>query len=171
MARPHTVDIQGILSGTGQVLKLEDRVPVEPFEGIEFPQPARVDLTARCADRILMIEGTVHAEAEGDCDACLEHVIMSIDVEVGERLDPDIDRANDPFGEGNVLVDGRLDVADLVRQVVLTVLPMGLRCSDECKGLCGTCGANLNAGLCPCDQVQVNDGEQGGKSKMEDPAK
>jgi uncharacterized protein len=151
MARPHTVDIQGILSGTGQVLELQDRVPIESFEGIEFPKPAQVDLTVRCADRVLMVAGTVSAEAEGDCDSCLEHVSRTIEVRVDERLDPDIDRKNDPFGEGNVLVDGRLDVADLTRQVVLTVMPMGLRCSDECKGLCGSCGANLNTGECPCD--------------------
>ncbi|HEY1429997.1 MAG TPA: DUF177 domain-containing protein [Candidatus Tumulicola sp.] len=151
MARPHTVDIQGLLSGNGQVLKLEDDVPVEPFEGITFPKPAHVELVLKCADRMLVVEGTVEAEAEGDCDACLEHVSRPIDVEVDERLDPDIDRGDDPFGEGNVLLDGRLDVADLTRQVVLTILPMGLRCSDECRGLCGTCGANLNAGSCPCD--------------------
>lgn len=151
MARPHTVDIQGLLSGNGQVLRLEDDVPMEPFEGITFPRPAHVELTVKCADRILLVEGTVTAEAEGDCDACLEPVSRPVEVDVGERLDPEIDRSDDPFGEGNVLVDGRLDVADLARQVVLTVLPMGLRCSDACKGLCGTCGANLNAGTCSCD--------------------
>jgi uncharacterized protein len=160
MALPHTVDIQGLLSGNGQVLRLEDDVPMEPFEGMTFPRPAHVELTVKCADRILLVGGIVTAEAEGDCDACLEHVNRPVAVDVEERLDPDSDRSDDPFGEGNVLVDGRLDVADLARQVVLTVLPMGLRCSDECKGLCGSCGANLNAGQCACN-IDRDNGEDG----------
>ncbi|HEY1680179.1 MAG TPA: DUF177 domain-containing protein [Candidatus Tumulicola sp.] len=162
MARPHTVDIQGILSGAGQVLTLHEHVPLESFEGIKFPEPARIDLEMKCADRILMVEGQIQATAEGDCDACLEHVERQLLVEVDERLDPQIDRKADPFGEGNVLIDGKLDIADLARQVVLTVLPMGLRCTDDCKGLCGSCGANLNAGQCACNIDNDNDnGEDG----------
>ncbi len=157
MARPHTVDIQGILSGAGQVLTLHEHVPLESFEGIEFPEPAQIDLELKCADRILMVEGQIQATAEGDCDACLEHVERQLVVEVDERLDPEIDRKADPFGEGNVLVDGKLDIADLARQVVLTVLPMGLRCTDDCKGLCGSCGANLNAGACACGDHNSDD--------------
>ena len=72
---------------------------------------------------------------------------------------------DDPFGESNVLTGSRLDVADLAQQVVLSVLPMGLRCSDDCKGLCGTCGANRNASACSCDN-----GDTRGKSKMENTA-
>ena len=154
-------------------MALEDSVPIEPFEGIEFPSPARVQLTLKCADRFLVVTGRVEVAAQGDCDACLEHVEQPIAVEVEERPDPEIDRNLDPFGEGNVLVDGRLDVADLARQVVLTVLPMGLRCSDECKGLCGSCGANLNAGACPCEHDSDNDkhnGESSGELKVEDAA-
>jgi uncharacterized protein len=160
MARPHTVDIQGILSGAGQVLTLHEHVPLDSFEGITFPDPAEIDLELKCADRILIVEGQIQATAEGDCDACLEHVERQLVVEVDERLDPQIDRKADPFGEGNVLIDGKLDIADLARQVVLTVLPMGLRCKDDCKGLCGSCGANLNAGQCACNTVD-NNGEDG----------
>ena len=45
----------------------------------------------------------------------------------------------------------RLDVADLAQQLVLSVLADGLRCSDDCKGLCAVCGANRNAGACSCE--------------------
>ncbi len=88
-----------------------------------------------------------------------------VHVDVDERLDPWNDGEDDPFGDGNVMAGSRLDVADLAQQLVLSVLPMGLRCSDDCKGLCGTCGANRNASACSCEN-----GDTRGKSKMENTA-
>ncbi|HTU81717.1 MAG TPA: DUF177 domain-containing protein [Candidatus Acidoferrales bacterium] len=144
---------------------VDDEVPLEAFEGITFPEPARVHLELRCADRMLAIRGSVDVRCHGECDRCLEDVDREIHADVDERLDPSAGRDADPFGESNVLTGDRLDVADLAQQVVLSRLPMGVRCSDDCKGLCGACGANLNAGLCSCDN-----GESRGKSKVEDAA-
>lgn len=165
MARSHKVDVGGLLAGGHQRMLVDDEVPIEAFEGIEFPNPARVRLELRYADRMLVVAGTVDAHAAGGCDSCLEPVERNVHVDVDERLDPWSDRDEDPFGEGNVMTGTRLDVADLAQQLVLSVLPMGLRCRDDCKGLCGTCGANRNANACSCEN-----GETRGESKMEDTA-
>lgn len=165
MARSHKVDVGGLLAGGHQRMLVEDEVPIEAFEGIAFPTPARVGLELRYADRMLVVAGTVDAHAVGECDSCLERVERDVHVDVDERLDPWSDRDDDPFDEGNVLTGNRLDVADLAQQVVLSVLPMGLRCRDECKGLCGTCGANRNASTCSCEN-----GETRGKPQMENTA-
>lgn len=103
--------------------------------------------------------------AHGECDSCLDDVDREVHVDVDERFDPLLTRDDDPFGESNVMTGDRLDVADLVQQLVLTMLPMGLRCSEDCKGLCAVCGANKNAGACSCDN-----GDFRGKSKMENSA-
>jgi uncharacterized protein len=29
-------------------------------------------------------------------------------------------------------------------------------CREDCKGLCQSCGADLNAGLCSCEQGEVD---------------
>lgn len=165
MARSHKVDISGLLAGGRQLMLVDDEVALEPFEGIVFPDPTRVHLELRCADRMLEVVGSVDTRAHGQCDSCLEDVDRQIHVDIEERLDPLVTRDDDPFGESNVLAGSRLDVADLTLQIVLTHLPMGLKCSDDCQGLCGKCGANKNAGACSC----VN-GDLRGKSKMEDAA-
>ena len=165
MGRSHKIDIGGLLAGGRQLMLVDDEVDIEPFEGITFPEAARVRLELRHVDRMLTIEGSVDARAHGQCDSCLEDVDREIHVEVDERIDPLADREADPFGDSNVLAGDRLDVADLAQQVVLSAMPMGLRCSDDCRGLCGRCGANLNTGVCPCDN-----GESRGKSKVEDAA-
>jgi len=135
MARSHKVDISGLLAGGRQLMLVEDAVPIEEFEGISFPSPATVRLQMRCVDRLLHIVGTVDARAHGVCDACLEEVDVTIHADVDERLDPNTGRDDDPFGEGNVLTGNRLDVADLAQQVVLSEMPMGLRCSEDCAGI------------------------------------
>ena len=166
MARSHKIDIGGLLGGGRQLMLVDDEVPIEPFEGATFPQPARVHLELRYVDRMLTLEGGVDARAHGQCDRCLEDVDRDIHVDLDERIDPSLaGRDEEPFGDANVLTGDRLDVADLAQQVVLSIMPMGLLCGDDCKGLCGRCGANVNAGACSCDN-----GESGGKSKMEDAA-
>jgi len=167
MARTHNVDISGLLGGGRQVMLVDDEVPIERFEGIDFPSPARVHVELRYVDRFLHIEGEIEAQARGQCDSCLEEVERHVHVDLDERLDPHVSREDDPFGESNVLAGSRLDIADLAQQLVLSELPMGLRCRDDCKGLCGTCGGNKNTGSCSCDS---GNGVDSGKSQVEDTA-
>ena len=63
----------------------------------------------------------------------------------------DLERADEE------LFDGRtIDLDPLVREQVLLALPMHAVCTDDCKGLCGTCGQNLNEGQCDCARGQVD---------------
>ncbi len=150
MTRSHKVDISGLLGGGRQILVVDDQVSIEEFEGIAFPKPAAVHLEMRYVDRLLHIEGTIDVRAEGHCDSCLEDVVREVHVDIDERFDPHAGGDGDPFGENNVFTGDRLDVADLAQQLVLSAMPMGVRCGDGCKGLCGTCGTNLNASTCSC---------------------
>jgi uncharacterized protein len=150
MERSHKVDISGLLAGGRQLMVVGDEVPLEPFEGLVFPEPVKVRFEIRAADRMLVVEGGIDARVRGQCDACLADVDLTIHVNVDERLDPRQGRDVDPFGESNVLTGERLDVADLAQQSVVSALPMGLRCGPECRGLCTVCGSNRNTGECSC---------------------
>lgn len=126
----HTVEIAGVLTG-GRTMEVEDEIPIEPFEGIVFEKPARVDVHLRYAQGWLEVRGAVTAEGLGACDVCLRPVSLPVRADVDERLDPNLGRQADPFGESNVLVGSRFDVADLARQVLLSTLPMGVRCEHH----------------------------------------
>ena len=110
---------------------MADEVPIEGFEGIRFEQPAKMQLTLRYAQGWLEVKGSVDAQAAGECDVCLDPVAFEVGVLVDERFDPRAGREAEPFGENNVIVGGRIDVADLTRQVVLSALPMGVRCEQH----------------------------------------
>ena len=45
---------------------------------------------------------------------------------------------------------------ELLREYALLALPMQTFCKLDCKGLCPTCGTDLNAGDCGC-QVDEDD--------------
>jgi uncharacterized protein len=154
MNRSHQVDISGIVAGGRQFMAIADDVPIEPFEGIAFSEPARVALELSMAGRFLAVTGTVDARVSGSCGACLEDVDRPLHMDVEERLDPGRGRDVDPFGESNVLTGQRLDVADLAQQLLVSALPMGLRCKDDCLGLCAVCGADRNRGECSCDRAR-----------------
>ena len=46
--------------------------------------------------------------------------------------------------------EGAYDILPRVREAVILELPMRFLCSEDCKGLCPLCGANLNRGPCAC---------------------
>jgi uncharacterized protein len=43
-----------------------------------------------------------------------------------------------------------LAIGDVLREQILLALPMKALCGVDCKGLCPTCGTNLNSGSCDC---------------------
>ena len=49
------------------------------------------------------------------------------------------------------LYDGEeLDVSELLAEQFELAIPLVPLCKEQCRGLCPTCGADLNAGPCAC---------------------
>ena len=46
-----------------------------------------------------------------------------------------------------------LDLTEEVREAIIFALPSYPVCSKTCKGLCMTCGKNLNQGTCTCHEA------------------
>jgi uncharacterized protein len=148
------IDIGGLLSGGRQRLVVEQQVTLEPFEGSTFPAPAEVRLEVRAVGDILEIDGTIDVGMHAECGRCLADIDRDVHVDVEERLDVGSDAQRDPFGESNVLRGDRLDLGDLTTQLVCSAVPIGVVCSEGCKGLCPNCGKNRNAGPCMCELEQ-----------------
>jgi uncharacterized protein len=159
------VDI-GPLLFAGRPMSLDESIAVPAFATFRFPHPAHAVLDLTRVDRGVQIEGSVAVDVAGECDRCLADVTVPIEVDVDERFDPP-GATNDPLGENNVLSGTDLDVGDLVRQLVTSALPFRLVCSEECRGLCTTCGRSKNpGGDCDCPATEGDHGEP----QMENPA-
>ena len=54
-------------------------------------------------------------------------------------------------------IDGyNLDVDKLLYNEILIGWPMKILCSETCKGICNTCGQNLNKGTCNCEDTSLD---------------
>lgn len=49
---------------------------------------------------------------------------------------------------------GILDIDPLIREELLLEYPLKTLCRSDCKGICKTCGANLNIDRCTCKKEE-----------------
>ncbi len=99
--------------------------------------------------------GKVRAGLRLRCDLCLEPFDTELNFTVDEVFSEEfggIDYENDFF----TFSDKKINLEDAVISGILLNIPMKAVCSDDCKGLCGICGHNLNEGACGCDRTFVN---------------
>ena len=120
------------------------------FDG---PVSWQIDVT-NTGDAFL-VTGTAEAKAKTACARCLEDAGFSLMGEIegyfligGEDAAAPEDMDEDEF---DVLPDDHvIDVHPLIVAALLLEIPLIPLCDDDCKGLCSTCGANLNEGPCGC---------------------
>jgi uncharacterized metal-binding protein YceD (DUF177 family) len=151
MGSGHKIDVGGLLAGNRRPLVVDDRVPVAPFEGVNFPEAAVVHLELQASGELLEIKGTIDVPLHSECARCLEAVADRMHVKVDEQVEAGANLQDGPFGESNVLTGGRLDVADLAAQLICSAIPIGLLCKEDCKGICPRCGENRNSKECECN--------------------
>jgi len=105
--------------------------------------------------------GTVAAQAELLCSRCLEPFVQPVEAALDELFRQTIDVVSGHAIKDEVADDDDseafqidhnhiLDLTEPVRQTLLVALPMSPLHHEDCRGLCPTCGTNLNLGACDC---------------------
>ena len=90
-----------------------------------------------------------------ECGRCLEPFQAPVHLEFDEeyvlRRDP-LTGVAARVEDGDFLVDEHrhLDLSEAVRQYEQSALPIQPVCRPDCRGLCPTCGRNLNVETCAC---------------------
>src|SRR5436309_297920 len=110
------------------------------FHSAEIKQiePLEVTATAELLEGQIRIEGNFETKIELVCARCLEPVVEEV------RLKDDDTEIGFYDGEG-------LFLADVIKEQVLLALPLKVICQSDCRGLCPSCGANLNHEECRCE--------------------
>ena len=103
------------------------------------------------------LSGRVKATLELPCSRCLEPLRWSVDEPFELTYQPQA--LNSGEGEREIhdedfssafYENDAIDLDQLVRERFEMSLPMKPLCGEDCKGLCPTCGVNLNRGACDC---------------------
>jgi uncharacterized protein len=144
-----------------------------PPEGLVFDQA--LDLRAalrgdapavravRLAGRVARHEGQcelaarLDAVVELECSRCLEAFPLRLNADFHLRLAGDASEFGPrdcEIGEDEAALfyatDGKADLREIAAEQVLLNLPLKPVCSDSCRGLCPTCGADRNRIECGC---------------------
>lgn len=123
-------------------------------EGIEFPEPVEVELTATKTGDEIIVQGRLSTMAGMDCSRCLDRFEMPISSKLQFVIQLlEISAPQDSDDEDFVILPKTIqeyDLSERVRQAILLELPLKALCSESCLGLCPMCGTNLNESKCEC---------------------
>ena len=108
--------------------------------------------------QVIEIEGSCQVSAKIPCGRCLKEVETSFMLSISRKLDmKGSEQERMQRLDGVDLITGtKLDVDRLVYDGLLAQWPMRVLCKEECKGLCSTCGADLNTNPCGCDRQSLD---------------
>jgi len=119
-------------SDPGSIMQIEN----DPL--VREAGEVRYELYAQVVSGELVVRGTLAAELEIRCSRCSD--FFSTTVTVSDFL-----RAySAPEGIDSV------DVTEDFREEIILHVPGFAVCSEDCKGMCPQCGADLNKGSCEC---------------------
>lgn len=143
-------------------------------------------VTINRVDKYLNLSGTFKINLHVSCDRCLRDITVPLAIPLKMHLSPmynserDRERA-ERQGEDieldaqdlefNFYKGSELDVAEIIREEVVLELPTGFLCSPDCKGLCPSCGANLNQTICGCAEKKPVDPRWNALKELKLPSK
>ena len=103
---------------------------------------------------LLRLSGKLHFEFSANCLRCLESVTTPKDIEVEENF---VEISKSDKEDAYTFEGNAVDIDKPLMDNILLAMPMTIICSEDCKGLCKTCGTNLNLKNCNCDESKIVD--------------
>ena len=145
------LDLRDIIQVPGGRIPFEfqmDMTQMEFYGQRPMAEPIAVSGVVRNMAGALVLEGTASSRLHLTCDRCgkpfLREKTVPLDTLLATRLEN---------GESDdiVLLDGTvLDLDELAQTEFILAMDTKNLCSEDCKGLCPRCGADLNLGPCGC---------------------
>ena len=119
--------------------------------------PVKVEVKTGKNSGCLTVECNVEVETNFICDRCLENYKSKLEATTGFIITSD-QRMNTDSDEVIYIstVEDEVDISKNIRDAILLVYPVKRICSQQCKGLCASCGKNLNKELCECKNDTID---------------
>jgi uncharacterized protein len=147
------IQFSDLISKRERKKSISYKFSLEPFyfEGDKIKPVSDVEVTGEAAsdNEIVVIKARIKSELELICSRCLEAFIYPVDIDIEERFTTDanlLDEEDVTFVDDDVL-----DIMGIVEASIISTLPIKRLCREDCKGLCQSCGVNLNRETCNCN--------------------
>ncbi len=146
------LDLTEVLTDEGKEIQrevdLELKGLVYRFGEFEIARKTPLSITVvNAGDGKLLLRGNTQLEVMIPCARCLEPVAVRLEI----RFDTETELENRDYIDGYYL-----NVDQLVHDEALLVWPERVLCREDCRGLCGVCGQNLNEGSCDCEPADLD---------------
>jgi uncharacterized protein len=145
------IELESVFNTEGMKIPFDYELSLSEVTVSGFaPITAPVKVSGKIENRAGIVNLTAKADLvyEAPCDRCATDVKRDYSFPVEHTLVAALESGdNDDFLEVPNL---RLDLDALVEEDVNLALPSKYLCNDDCKGLCPTCGKNLNKDQCDC---------------------
>lgn len=146
---PLVIDIRDLGRQPGAGRDIVTTVPAPADLGLELikiPQgsPLELDLRVESVAEGVLVTGNVRGTAIAECGRCLTETAELVDVSLTELFAyPGSKTDETTDDEVNRLVDDRVDLESVIRNEIVTELPLTPLCKPDCQGLCTGCGERL----------------------------
>lgn len=113
-----------------------------------------LDFSVANVGDVVLLDGNVQAVFYRTCGRCTKTYRLTCIGEFKEKFYP-----AGTIGiseEELVFSDDLIDITQIVREGLLLAEPIQSVCSEDCKGLCPTCGIDKNTAECSCDAHEIN---------------
>jgi uncharacterized protein len=152
------IKVRGLAQGENQVsLQFDTSLLDDPaFSGTGTV----TGILKRDGDR-LDLHAEVSAEGEFDCTRCADTFRRRIIAPLSLHIVPPQFEPNEGDPDVHVydpLSDSEVDILQDVRDALILAIPMVHLCRPDCKGLCPTCGKNLNREQHDCHEETEAEG-------------
>ena len=130
-------------------LQYEYDFSAENVNGV-FPFTTPVKLSGKIARNaeIVSVDAVVSFTLDVVCDRCAESTKLDFKVPMNHIL---VSEVNDEDNDEYIIIeDMKLDIEQLTLEDIYLALPSKFLCTDDCKGVCPSCGVNLNTSSCSC---------------------
>ena len=159
------IDVTEIRMSPGRTFHfdLEEQVPPLTIENdeVNIEKPLKISLDIRNTGKLLIFSGHITGDTELVCCRCLETYPFRFDYEFDEEFCHVSDLAavaeeGQNTDEFHIFETNRIKLDDIITESILLGIPMKSICSENCQGLCATCGINLNNNKCQCEKNDID---------------
>ena len=136
------IDVKSLRVGAPQSFEFVSLRNLPESYGAVAPCPTRVHghITKSDADTFVC-EGSLNAKLRFECGRCLDSVERELSMVFYEKIE-------------TVPSSDSIDISTLIDENIILNIPQKVLCDQDCKGLCHTCGANLNTQDCSCESAE-----------------
>ena len=128
-------------------------------EGDEYKplSKIRIDLQVTRVLKEISVIGNIALSIQSPCSRCVEPVKIELNPLVSLVLSPSEKIKDEEEDLEHETYQGdEIDLGNYLREQLAISLPVKVVCSEDCKGLCCSCGINLNRENCICDKDQID---------------